>query len=485
MKLFILLSIIFITSLSLQSQIPSFEFVFSQTATNAFEHVIQTKDSNFLVAVNQFRAASSVSKLSKNGRLIKTLTLENDTLLTFIKRITPTNYGFLGVGSALILNRTYYLWLIKMDNQLNLISQEFHNVPNLLNELIVDTDKDSNVIVGGGITYKNVITPYLFGAKINKNGNLSYLTYKYPDTVNAVSRYQGFLDYMVTMQDSTRHIFFDGDRIRSVDSNFNIMHQVNMPYVDNFLYSYHPTVLRLTDSTFYVAGKGFERATFKRTLFFSEMTLSGRNNRFKMLGIEDTSEQIAIKHSLDTTKNGDIYIGSTFNYPVNCQNYPYCSDTSYFLLQKMDKRLNTLWKKRYGKNGLFIMYGLISTSDGGCLMYGYRYLHTVEQKLEAYIIKVDGNGLVTSETTIPIAKSSINAYPNPSTGQLNFKKETPSVFERFDVLVFDISGKLVYQKKETDLLETLDLTHLAEGNYMYQIQQQGIVKAVGKWVKMK
>jgi hypothetical protein len=483
MKLLTLFLLVFVASLSLNGQIPSFEFVFSQTATNAFEHVIQTEDSSFLVAVNQFRAASSVSKLSKNGRLIKTLTLGNDSLLTFIKRVTPTSYGFLGVGSALILNTTYYLWLIKMDNQLNLISQEFHNVPNLLNELIVDTDRDSNVIVGGGITYKNYLVPYLFGAKVNKNGNLSYLTYKYPDTLSLTNPYRSFWDYMITMKDSTRHIFFDGDKISSVDSNFNIIHQINMPYVDNFLYSYYPTVLRLTDSTFYVAGKGFERATFKRTLFFSEMTLSGRNNLFRILGIEDTSEQIATKHSLDTTKNGDIYIGSTFNYPVTCQNYPFCGDTSFFVLHKMDKRLNTLWKKRYGKNGLFIMYGLLSTNDGGCLMYGYRYLKTIEQKLEAYVIKVDGNGLVTSETTIPIAQESITAFPNPSTGLLNFKKETPSVFNHFELTIFDISGKLVFQKKETDLSETFDLSHLATGNYIYQIKEGEKIKALGKWVK--
>ncbi len=105
--------------------------------------------------------------------------------------------------------------------------------------------------------------------------------------------------------------------------------------------------------------------------------------------------------------------------------------------------------------------------------------------MDAIIIKVDGNGIVTSETTIPITQTSIIAFPNPSTGQLNFKKETPSVFERFDVSIFDISGKLVYQKRESDLLETIDLTHFAEGNYMYQIQQQGVIKAVGKWVKIK
>lgn len=64
-------------------------------------------------------------------------------------------------------------------------------------------------------------------------------------------------------------------------------------------------------------------------------------------------------------------------------------------------------------------------------------------------------------------------------------KETPSVLERFDVSIFDISGKLVFQKKGTDLSEMIDLTHLAEGNYMYQIQQKDVIKAIGKWVKVK
>ena len=137
------------------------------------------------------------------------------------------------------------------------------------------------------------------------------------------------------------------------------------------------------------------------------------------------------------------------------------------------------------------MFGVLATSDGGCVMYGRRYDYNNIPKLDAYIIKVDGNGLVTSETTIPIGQESITAFPNPSTGQLNFKKETLpkenrdklSVFGRFDVSIFDISGKLVFQKKETDLSETLDLSHLSTGHYIYQIKEGEKIKAIGKWVK--
>jgi hypothetical protein len=215
------------------------------------------------------------------------------------------------------------------------------------------------------------------------------------------------------------------------------------------------------------------------------MTLGGQYSNFTILGLQDTFEHIATQHCLDTTKNGDRYIGSTFNFPTYCQNPPLCNDIAYFVLYKLDKNLNTLWTKRYGKDGQFVMFGLLTTSDGGCLMYGYRISHGTNKKFEAYILKVDGNGIITSETAIPIAQSKIIPYPNPSNGLLNFKKETPSVFGTFDLNIFDISGKLVFQKKGTDLSETFDLTHLAEGNYLYQIKVRDNIIALGQWVKIK
>jgi hypothetical protein len=446
-------------SLHSKGQSPSFEYVVSQTKYDVSEYAIETPDSGFLITTNQWRGtfprSNFIIKLDKKGVFIKRLIFENDSIYGYIKRIIPTNYGFLAVGGQTTTGRAY-LWLIKMDKQLNLINQELHKVPNTLQELILDIDKDSNVIIGGSISNQNYTAPYnLFGAKVDKNGKLNYFKSPYSNsTQQSRDNYTGFFDYMITMKDSSRHVFFDGYRMMSVDSNFNVVHRINMPYVNDFSYSLNPTALRLTDTSYYIAGRGYENSSNKKTLYFSQVTLSGHYSNFKILGLTDTFEQTATQHCLDTTKNGDIYVGSTFNFPLSCQNPPLCNDTAYFVLHKMDKRQNTLWKKRYGKDGQFVMFGLLATSDGGCLMYGYRYLHVVDKKLEAYILKVDGNGIITSETAIPIAQSSIIPYPNPSSGQLNFKKGDPSVFGAFDLNIFDISGKLIFQKKETDLSET-------------------------------
>jgi hypothetical protein len=489
MKFSILPLTMLLLPLSLKSQSASFEYIFNQNKSDFGAFALQTSDSSFLIATNQRFVVtprrSSIIKLNQKGILLKTLTFENDSAPCYIKRLVKTSYGFLAVGGQNTPER-YYLWLIKLDNQLNLIDQKLHRVPNTLQELIVDTDRDSNVIIGGSISYNSSIFPQLFGAKINRNGILTYLKYQYPDPSRfVIDPYVGFFDCMITMKDSSRHVFFNGHLINSVDSNFDIVHQMRMPYINNFSYSLNPTALRLTDTTYYIAGKGFENTTNKRTLYLLTMNLNGKYSNFKILGVEDTFEQVATQHCLDTTKNSDIYIGSTFNYPLSCQNPPTCNDTAYFVLQKLDKQRNILWKKRYGRNGQYVMFGLLAASDGGCLMYGYRYTHDTPKKFEAYILKVDGNGVVTSETSIPIIQSNIIAYPNPSNGQLQFKKEDPSVSSRFDLNLYDISGKLVFQKRETDLSETFDLSHLAEGNYLFHIKKEENIIAIGKWMKIK
>jgi hypothetical protein len=484
MKYFIF-QIIALLPLFLNGQSTAFQYVFSKTQSDDFLHAIETSDSSYLIVTNQDFSGSpshsAVIKLNKNGAFIKKLTFENDSLKSYINRLVPTSYGFLGVGGQ-VANQKYYLWLIKMDNQLNLISQALHKVPSVVQQLNVDIDRDSNVIIGGSISYKNYIVPYLFGAKVTKMGNLSYLKYQYPDSIPiSFDPYNAFYDCMITMKDSARHVFFDGYRIVRVDSNFNITHEVGMPYVPNFSHGFYPTALRLTDTSYYVAGKGREITDYQMSFYFGTVTLKGRYKNFKMLGVEDKYLEAARQRCLDTTKNGNIYIGGTFNYPPACQNFPYCVDTTNFLLYKLDKQTNTLWKNKYGKDGLFIMNGLLATSDGGCLMYGYRYLKTPDKKIEAYLIKVDANGLMTSETAIPLSISTLQLSPNPGNGFV--QAHLPDTWQAYDFRFFDYSGKLVKSVRLDYPNKDLDLSDLNSGLYIFQVFEKGQIKHTGKWVK--
>lgn len=75
-------------------------------------------------------------------------------------------------------------------------------------------------------------------------------------------------------------------------------------------------------------------------------------------------------------------------------------------------------------------------------------------------------------------------YPNPGKGIVNIKFSRPT--DKYDVMVYDISGKLVFSKVNNkldhDKLGTFNLTQLVKGNYLIKIKTKDIDKTV-KWIK--
>jgi hypothetical protein len=295
---------------------------------------------------------------------------------------------------------------------------------------------------------------------------------------------------IVSRNDSLGYLLF-GSEIIAVDTAFNVKHNRGFDIMDFRMriatLNAQPTFLRKNDTTFYCVGRWSNyNGSFTKDLGLLVTGLKGETKFFKTVrAVRDTNFCQALVKSVDITKDGRfVYWGGTYNIDFNDINYS--SFRSSFILTKMDTANNTLWQKKYGGDAYYFMQGgVIATSDGGCLMFGKRFDYNRELKSDAYLIKVDGNGVVTSTTSIPIPQPNIVAYPNPSNGQLHFKNEDPSVSGTFEVNIFDMSGKLVFQKKETDLSENYDLNYLATGDYMYQIKQNQQIISIGKWVKIE
>ena len=204
---------------------------------------------------------------------------------------------------------------------------------------------------------------------------------------------------------------------------------------------------------------------------------------FKTFGNLDTIEWQNDFISLDSTRSGQFYFGGTFNDQriARFGDYPFVQDTSQFVLYKLDKNYNLLWTKRYGQNALYEMQGLLATSDGGCLMYGYRYDYNTIPRTEAYIIKVDGNGFISSETSIPLSIPTLQLAPNP--GNNIVQALLPNNWQSLDFRFFDYSGKVVKSIHLTYPNKELDLSDLNSGLYIFQVFENGHLKGNGKWVK--
>jgi Secretion system C-terminal sorting domain len=478
---------LFFLSVTLSAQNTRFTKLFYAENSGLVNPLIELPNKDLVAVITDFKLTptqkiyAKIITLKADGTIKDSVVFNQLNKNLQIHQLVPTDYGYCILGEMEENNQLYF-WSAKLDKQFGIVSQHFEQLRSDVFDATISNfafTKDSSIIAILRLSHN---TGFSFaGAKISNSGVLN----SYVNLQN-----MGTLPNSVVVRNDSLGYLLLGLDIIATDTSFNVLHRKNLAvqeYGTRIAYvSLEPTYIKKNDTTFFCAGRWTEY-NGRRTndLMFLVVGLKGENKFHKSIGaIRDTNYAQAVNKSADTTKDGRfIYWGGTYNFDFLKPLYsPF---NSKFVLTKMDSAYQNVWQKSYGGDAYYFMRGVLATSDGGCAMYGLRYDFNIVPKTDGIIIKVDGNGVVISTTTIPMNQSSIIAYPNPSNGLLNFKKGDPSVSGAFEVNIFDISGKLVFQKRETDLSETFDLSHFAEGNYIYQIKQQEQIISVGKWVKIK
>jgi hypothetical protein len=475
----------------LLSQNPSFDFSFNRYQNNTIRSAVKMNNGNTLLIVrgysqNNFRG-STLLKINNKGKLVDSVKLAIDTNAIYAFRIIKASLGYAVIGSSYVRPQSYF-YVAFFDENLKLIKESKKEVVGSLQELTADFDRDSNIIVGGGIDERasGDYTPRLFGAKINKNGDITMVKHQFPIISNTPSPYIGWFDYMQVKKDSSQYLYFDGQKISVVDSNFNAIFSRNMPetivcppcdFSTDILYGFYSTSLRVNDTIFYVAGKGNNQND--RILYILKMHLYKEYKiALKIFKIPSIDQGIALHHSIDTTQNGFIYLGGVYNsfFPLSMPTEN--TDTTQFILRKLDRDFNVLWTKQYGKNQFYFMSGVLATDDGGSMMYGQRYNFNSEGLVEGYVLKVDGNGVTSNETIIPLSISTISASPNPSNGifQVNIENVTKALTYRF----FDMSGRMIKTLQSDAFNPNFDLSFAASGTYIFTVMDGSNLLGKGK-----
>jgi hypothetical protein len=485
-------------SFLLNGQNQSFDFAFNGYKNNQIRSAVKMRDGNVLFVVQGYDQSrfkgSSLIKLNTKGQLIDSIKLSTDTTSIYAFRIVKSSLGYAVIGSVYIKPQSY-LYVAFYDENLRLIKESKKEVLSGLQELTADFDRDSNIILGGGIDEKGSsdYIPRLFGAKINKNGDILMVKHQYPVISNQLKDtipYIGWFDYMQVKKDSSQYVFFDGRKIVMVDSNFNAIFSKQMPetivcppcdFSTLLTYSFYPTALRINDTLYYVAGKGFLQN--ERVLYILKMHLHKGKLALKTFKIPSVIQGIALHHGIDTTKNGFIYHGGVYNsfFPLSTPSDN--TDTTQFILRKLDRDFNVLWTNQYSKNHFHFMNGVLATEDGGCMMYGQRYNFNSEGLVEGYVLKVDGNGVTSSETIIPLSISTISASPNPSNGiiQINIENVTKKLSYQF----FDMSGKMIKSLQSDASNPNFDLSFVSSGTYFFIVSNGSNLFGRGKVIIQK
>jgi Secretion system C-terminal sorting domain len=474
----------------INSQNVTFNYSFNGYERNNALSAVNMKDGNVALVVqgiNQGRYVNAtLFKLSRYGKIIDSVIISKDTNIVIINKAIKTPIGYAAIGQILRRPKSYF-YVAFFDENLKIIKESEKEVVGAIQELTADFDRDSNIIVGGGIDERasGDYTPRLFGAKINKNGDITMVKHHFPILSNIPSPYIGWFDYMQVKKDSSQYLYFDGQKISVVDSNFNVIFSRNMPetivcppcdFSTLLSYGFYPTALRINDSIYYVAGKGFLQN--ERVLYILKMHLYKGKAALKTFKIPSIYQGIALHHSIDTTQNGFIYLGGVYNSVFPLTTPSDNTDTTQFILRKLDRDFNVLWTKQYGKNHFYFMSGVLATDDGGCMMYGQRYNFNSEGLVEGYVLKVDGNGITANETIIPLSISTISASPNPSNGviQVNIENVSKVLSYRF----FDMNGRLIKSLQSDASNPNFDLSFVSSGTYIFTVSDGSNLLGKGK-----
>ncbi|MEA3504374.1 MAG: T9SS type A sorting domain-containing protein, partial [Bacteroidota bacterium] len=258
-----------------------------------------------------------------------------------------------------------------------------------------------------------------------------------------------------------------------IDTSLNIINIDSLPNkVDTPL-----TAKWLSDTTYIVSGLYIWPGSSPQDDDITVKVLDTANNiqYEKFFGRKDTSDYPAWRTALDFIDKSAIYVGG--QRPVNS----FSNTTTYLQLYLLDSTLKVRGKKFYGNDASYRLYGVLATSDGGCIMYASRYDYlTQDEEKDIYLLKVMEDSIAVSTSSKPVIKpKEVMVYPNPGINTLCIATALKNI--QFEM--YDINGEKILSKEIENSNTSFDVSKMPSGIYLYKIYNSKKVYETGKWVK--
>jgi hypothetical protein len=160
-------------------------------------------------------------------------------------------------------------------------------------------------------------------------------------------------------------------------------------------------------------------------------------------------------------------------------------DTAEFRLIKFDRDLKIIWDKYYLRNLNLSLERISSDARGNVILAGSVYDSTIVNPRDRhiYVMKVDsmGNLLNTSIRNVHgISSLNYKVYPNPVKNEIKLLKYNQ--FKPYDFELFNAFGSLVRTVSWQEDFQTIDVSSLASGMYVYRIIDQDGKTGSGKLI---
>ncbi len=270
--------------------------------------------------------------------------------------------------------------------------------------------------------------------------------------------------------------YYSSGQVLMIDSSLTVVNLDSIPY----WVSLYNSMKKNNDSSYYLSGNTHVNGGYD----YAIMLLDTNNDckKVSILGQQDTINYAGIVKSMDFIDHDKIFLGGTSNFDLI--NGRYGQQDSWYALSSLDSAVNLRWTKYYGGDAYYVLQSVTATKDGGALLAGTRYDYpTQSYQYDIYLVKVDGNGVLTSDdhNHSPQTIHDAIVYPNPGSGYLVI--ESGSQISGAEFRIITIEGKKVLANKLTERRTTLGTQILPSGAYIWQILYKSKIIETGKWIK--
>jgi len=470
----------------------SFELNFNTPGRVISVDGIEAENGNFIFVLNvlEFTPAYShpyIILTDYKGDILKSVKIDKKDFidLTAIIHIeeedkyllfgTFTSYPENLIDSILILEFSYDLELIEV----------FELPGPFLNEFIVlrDVKRDTNnrIILTG---YKHFPTHFGFIYILDNNLSLinqSIFDNQYGTMFHSINEYvsDDSSGYLITFSGIPPGHTSNGEFVLKTNCELEVIEY----YPSHLISGWGMTNLtKLTDTIFIKTGKYYRYIPPNSSERDVGVEIIDHNNTLLASNVfgklPDTIDFPGLYSGAAVIDANNIFVPGTSN--INIVQYPYATTPSWFMLNKVDGDLNLQWQKFYGGDAQYVVYGIIPSSDGGCVLLGTRYHPDNPTGIDGYILKVGPDGLV-SVPEIPggLQVREVIVFPNPGTSQLHIQTGHDDLEIRF----YSTTGSLFQVEKVNRFIHTINTTTWPAGAYIYQIYKGESLLDKGKWIK--
>ncbi len=466
----------------------TFEKLIAKPEDQEISTVVEDDSGNFVMVGSIYDIATEgyrgyIIKIDCDGNLIQEKVIQQaDTGSCMFFNIHSFNSNYYIIGSIKVDSISDRLWYLKLNSNLEIENENILNAPDDRHLAYVYSilDTDSNFVVTGYTQRKYMNSPNFdaYFYKISLDGDsitskfftvptllLSYAIIESQDHSKYYAFGWGFTDIFETQ----------GQRW-SLDKDLNSLSFDSIPLDVNGYFS--PTYLNETDLL--LCGKGSPPTSelyALNVLTINEQAGLLNYNYFKKE--DNMREHPALQKGV--SKNGEnIFVGGTSNFSYYT---PYFGNMdSWFHLIKINSDITPQWEYWYGGDAYYVLFSILATNDGGCLMIGTRYdYETQSRERDIYITKVNSEGLIVWTQEIAVNKYPSIVYPNPGTNSLHVK-----TYQReWLVELFNLNGQLIVNQQVNADNNTINTQMLNPGIYFYKlIDLKNKSIESGKWVKL-